>query len=135
MLDVAGINAVRPRSKVALRIEARAQAIDLADVGVDAVSIAFRDPRARSVEGAAREVARVTRIGGRIAILRLSGRGRARWPSSRAHIPRVVPRVGALISGGGVSTAALRRSSAFTPRALAAPWKWLKTRIKLLKVP
>ena len=115
MLDVAERKARSSKSKVALRV-GDAQAIDLADGTVDAVSMAFGIRNVPDRLKALREMARVTRAGGRIAILELSEpRQGTRAKLARFHIHEVVPRVGALISGGGGEYSYLQRSIAAFP--------------------
>ena len=77
-----------------------AQALEFADARFAAVTMAFgiRNVPDRAV--ALREMARVTRPGGRIAILELSTPRRGPIaPLARFHIQQMVPRMGALISG------------------------------------
>jgi len=67
---------------------------------VDAVSMAFGIRNVPDRGRALRELARVTRPGGRIAILELSEpRGGLLGPLARFHVHRVVPWLGALLSG------------------------------------
>ena len=85
------------------RIELRlgdAQALPLDDDSVDATTIAFGirnvPDRARALE----EMARVTRPEGRVAILELSEpRSGLLGPLARFHVHRVVPALGAWLSG------------------------------------
>ena len=115
MLDVAERKARSSKSKVALRV-GDAQAIDLADGTVDAVSMAFGIRNVPDRPKALREMARVTRAGGRIAILELSEPKQGTLAKlARFHIHEVVPRVGALISGGGGEYSYLQRSIAAFP--------------------
>ena len=97
------------RAKVAAaglaeRVELRqgdAEKLDgLAAHEFDAVSMAFGIRNVKDRERALREMARVTRPGGRIAILELSEPERG-WmsPVARWHVHRVVPWVGGLLSG------------------------------------
>jgi demethylmenaquinone methyltransferase / 2-methoxy-6-polyprenyl-1,4-benzoquinol methylase len=67
---------------------------------LDAVSMAFGIRNVRDRERALREMARVTRQGGRIAILELSepNEGLLR-PVARWHVHRLVPWLGGLLSG------------------------------------
>lgn len=122
MLDVAERKARSATGKVALRL-GDAQAIDLADASVDAVSMAFGIRNVPDRPKALREMARVTRPGGRIAILELSEPKQGTLAKlARFHIHEVVPRLGGLISGGGGEYAYLQRSiAAFpAPEAFAA---------------
>ncbi|MEZ4256242.1 MAG: bifunctional demethylmenaquinone methyltransferase/2-methoxy-6-polyprenyl-1,4-benzoquinol methylase UbiE [Polyangiales bacterium] len=66
----------------------------------DAVSIAFGIRNVPDRSKALREMARVTRKGGRVAILELSEPSSGvLGPLARFHIRQVVPRIGALVSG------------------------------------
>jgi demethylmenaquinone methyltransferase/2-methoxy-6-polyprenyl-1,4-benzoquinol methylase len=66
----------------------------------DAVSIAFGIRNFPDRPRALREIARVTRTGGRVAILELSEpRGGLLGPLARFHVHSVVPWLGGLISG------------------------------------
>jgi demethylmenaquinone methyltransferase/2-methoxy-6-polyprenyl-1,4-benzoquinol methylase len=115
MLDVAERKARSSQSEVALRL-GDAQAIDLADGSVDAVSIAFGIRNVPDRPKALREMARVTRPGGRIAILELSEPKQGVLARlARFHIHEVVPRVGAIVSGGGGEYSYLQRSIAAFP--------------------
>jgi demethylmenaquinone methyltransferase/2-methoxy-6-polyprenyl-1,4-benzoquinol methylase len=98
-----------------------AQAIDLPDASVDAVSIAFGIRNVADRPRALREMARVTRAGGRISILELSDPQRGPLAAlARFHIHRVVPRVGAAISSASVYRYLERSIAAFPqPEAFA----------------
>lgn len=134
MLDVAERKARSARSKVALRV-GDAQAIDLADGSVDAVSIAFGIRNVPDRSKALREMARVTRAGGRIAILELSEPRQGTLAKlARFHIHEVVPRVGALISGGGGEYAYLQRSIAAFPSPDAFAAQMSEAGIDVLEV-
>lgn len=129
MLEVADRKARAAGSKVAFRA-GDAQTIELADHSVDAISMAFGIRNVPDRARALREMARVTRPGGRVAILELSepargeGEGAAipgRAPSwaqgalsalARFHIHSVVPAVGGVISG--------RREYGYLQRSIAA---------------
>lgn len=77
-----------------------ARSIALDDAAVDGVSIAFGIRNVPDREVALREMARVTKPGGRVVILELSEpRGGVLGPLARFHVHEVVPRVGALLSG------------------------------------
>ncbi|MFO0761115.1 MAG: ubiquinone/menaquinone biosynthesis methyltransferase [Byssovorax sp.] len=100
-----------------------AQQIDLPDRSVDAISMAFGIRNVPDRPKALREMARVTRPGGRIAILELSepapGEGSSSsWAKSalsamaRFHIHAVVPAVGGLLSG--------KREYGYLQRSIAA---------------
>jgi demethylmenaquinone methyltransferase / 2-methoxy-6-polyprenyl-1,4-benzoquinol methylase len=112
------------RTKVAARgfaervelVSGDAQALPFEDAAFDAVSIAFgiRNVPDR-VRGLA-EMARVTRPGGRIAILELSEpRGGILGPLARFHVHTVVPYVGALLSGAQEYRYLQRSIAAFPP--------------------
>ncbi len=85
------------------RVELRvgdAQALDLPDGSVDGVTMAFGIRNVPDRPKALREMARVTRPGGRIAILELSEpRHGVLGALARFHIHTVVPTVGGAISG------------------------------------
>jgi len=85
------------------RIELRegdAQAIELPDRSVDAVTMAFGIRNVPDRPRALREMARVTRDRGRIAILELSEpRAGAMGALARFYVRGVVPRVGGTLSG------------------------------------
>jgi len=77
-----------------------AQAIELADASVDGVCIAFGIRNVPDRGLALREMARVCKPGGRVAILELGEPRRGVIaPLARFHIRHVVPRLGALLSG------------------------------------
>lgn len=85
------------------RIELRrgdAEALPLADASVDGVIIAFGIRNVPDRVRAFREMARVTRRGGRIVILELNEpRSGPLAPLVRFHVHQVVPRIGAWLSG------------------------------------
>jgi demethylmenaquinone methyltransferase/2-methoxy-6-polyprenyl-1,4-benzoquinol methylase len=85
------------------RVELRAgdaERLDLADRSVDAISMAFGIRNVPDRARALREMARVTRPGGRIAILELcEPRGGLMGRLARLHIHTLVPAVGGAISG------------------------------------
>ncbi|RYZ07966.1 MAG: bifunctional demethylmenaquinone methyltransferase/2-methoxy-6-polyprenyl-1,4-benzoquinol methylase UbiE [Myxococcales bacterium] len=77
-----------------------AQRLDFPDRSFDGVSIAFGIRNVPDRLQGLREMARVTKAGGRIAILELSEpRGGLLGPLARFHVHSVVPAVGALLSG------------------------------------
>ena len=90
------------RAGVTDRVELRpgdAQALDCADDSFDAVCMGFGIRNVPDREQALREIARVTRPGGRVAILELSEpRSGLLGPIARFHVHTVVPRLGALLS-------------------------------------
>jgi demethylmenaquinone methyltransferase / 2-methoxy-6-polyprenyl-1,4-benzoquinol methylase len=72
----------------------------VASASFDGVSMAFGIRNVRDRASALREFARVTRPGGRVAILELSEpRGGLLGPLARWHVHSVVPWLGALLSG------------------------------------
>jgi demethylmenaquinone methyltransferase/2-methoxy-6-polyprenyl-1,4-benzoquinol methylase len=76
------------------------EALPFADGVFDAVTIAFGIRNCTDRAQAIREMKRVTRPGGRIAILELGEpRGGIMAPMARFHIHQVIPRLGAWISG------------------------------------
>ncbi|MFN7699866.1 MAG: ubiquinone/menaquinone biosynthesis methyltransferase [Deltaproteobacteria bacterium] len=77
-----------------------AQSIALPDQSVDAVTISFGIRNVPDRELALREMARVTREGGIVAVLELGEpRQGLLGPFARVHIRHVVPQLGALLSG------------------------------------
>ena len=80
--------------------EGDAQALAFEDDSFDATCIAFGIRNVPDREAALREMARVTRPGGRVAILELT-EPRVGWlsPVARFHVHKVIPRLGALLSG------------------------------------
>lgn len=85
--------------RVELR-EGDAQALDLPDRSVDAITMAFGIRNVPDRPRALREMARVTKDGGRIAILELSEpREGAMGALARFYVRGVVPRVGGTLSG------------------------------------
>jgi demethylmenaquinone methyltransferase / 2-methoxy-6-polyprenyl-1,4-benzoquinol methylase len=101
MLDVGKtkIAAKALDSRISLEV-GDAERIDAEDASFDGVSIAFGIRNVPDRAKALREMARVTRPGGRVAILELSEpRGGVLGPLARFHIHTVVPTIGALLSG------------------------------------
>src|SRR5262245_35977717 len=83
---------------------------------VDAVSMAFGIRNVPDRGRALRELARITRPGGRIAILELSEpRGGLMGPLARFHVHQVVPWLGALLSGAREYRYLQRSIAAFPP--------------------
>lgn len=77
-----------------------AQALKLESRSVDGVCIAFGIRNVPDRLQGLREMARVTKAGGRVAILELSEpRGGVLGPLARFHVHNVVPAIGALLSG------------------------------------
>lgn len=94
-----------------------AQALELEDASVDAISMAFGIRNVPDRPKALREMARVTKKGGRIAILELSEpRGGVLQRLARFHIRSVVPRIGAAISGAAEYRYLQQSIAAFPPK-------------------
>lgn len=99
-------------------VQGDAQALPFADASFHSVCIAFGIRNVPDRALALREMARVTRPGGRIAILELSEpRGGLMGAMARFHIHTVVPYVGALLSGVKEYQYLQRSISAFPPAA------------------
>ena len=101
MLEVGRLKVARAglADRISL-VEGDAQALPFPDGTFDGVCMAFGIRNVPDRARALREVARVTRAGGRIAVLELSEpRGGVMGALARFHVHRVVPAVGALLSG------------------------------------
>ncbi len=86
------------------------------DASVDAVTIAFGIRNVPDRAKALREMARVTRPGGVVAVLELGEpRSGVLGPFARFHIHHVVPRIGALLSGAKEYRYLQRSIAAFPP--------------------
>jgi demethylmenaquinone methyltransferase/2-methoxy-6-polyprenyl-1,4-benzoquinol methylase len=97
-------------------VEGTAEALPFEDDSFDAVTIAFGIRNVPDRERALFEMARVTRPGGRIAILELSEpRGSLVAPFARFHVHTVVPWIGALLSGQKEYRYLQRSIAAFPP--------------------
>ncbi len=122
MLDVG--RAKLKRASLERRIElvqGDAQALPFADATFDAVCIAFGIRNVPDRGRALREMARVTRPGGRVAILELSEpRGGLMGALARFHVHSVVPYVGALLSGDKEYEYLQRSIAAFPPASAFA---------------
>ena len=95
-----------------------AQALKFPDRTFDGVSIAFGIRNVPNRLQGLREMARVTKAGGRVAILELSEpRGGVLGPLARFHVHSVVPAVGALLSGRKEYRYLQRSIAAFPPAA------------------
>jgi demethylmenaquinone methyltransferase/2-methoxy-6-polyprenyl-1,4-benzoquinol methylase len=93
-----------------------AEAVPLDDASVDAVSMAFGIRNVPDRPRALREMARVTRPGGRVAILELGEPRRGVLGAlARFHVHAVVPRLGALLSGAAEYAYLQRSIAAFPP--------------------
>jgi demethylmenaquinone methyltransferase/2-methoxy-6-polyprenyl-1,4-benzoquinol methylase len=120
MLDVA-VEKARPLGDRIRFAVGDAQAIDLSDGSVDAVSIAFGIRNVEDRPRALREMARVTRAGGRVAVLELCEPERGALAAlARFHIHEVVPRVGGAVSGSAEYAYLQRSIAAFPPPRLFA---------------
>ncbi len=107
-----------PAARVTLQ-EGDAQHLPLANCSMDAATIAFGIRNVPDRGAALRELARVVRPGGRIAILELGEPRHGLFASAaRFHTHHVVPRLGALLSGAR-EYAYLQRSIAAFPSAEA----------------
>jgi demethylmenaquinone methyltransferase/2-methoxy-6-polyprenyl-1,4-benzoquinol methylase len=76
-----------------------AQSLPFEPASFDGVTIAFGIRNVPDRARALREMARVTRPGGRVAILELSEPDGVLGPLARFHVHTVVPTLGALLSG------------------------------------
>jgi demethylmenaquinone methyltransferase / 2-methoxy-6-polyprenyl-1,4-benzoquinol methylase len=117
MLDVAAKKVARAglEGQIDLRL-GDAQRIDLEDASVDAISMAFGIRNVPDRPRALREMARVTKKGGRIAILELSEpKSGVLSRLARFHIRSVVPRIGAAISGAAEYRYLQESIAAFPP--------------------
>lgn len=99
MIAVGDKKVARLDGRVELRL-GDAQALDFPDASFDAVTIAFGIRNVPDRAAGLREMARVCKPGGRVAILELGEpRKGVIAPLARFHIRHVVPRLGALLSG------------------------------------
>jgi demethylmenaquinone methyltransferase/2-methoxy-6-polyprenyl-1,4-benzoquinol methylase len=101
MLEV-GVDKVA-RSGLADRVELQAgdaQALPYEDDSFDGCCIAFGIRNVPDRSAALAEMARVTKPGGRIAVLEL-GEPSVGWlsPIARFHVRKVIPRIGGMLSG------------------------------------
>jgi len=97
-------------------VEGDAERLPFPDGSFDGVCIAFGIRNVPDRACALREMARVTRPGGRIAILELSEpAGGILGPLARFHIRTVVPTVGAWLSGAGEYRYLQESIAAFPP--------------------
>jgi len=93
-----------------------AQALKFPDNSFDGLCIAFGIRNVPDRLQGLREMARVTRPGGRVAILELSEpRGGVLGPLARFHVHSVVPAVGALLSGAKEYRYLQKSIAAFPP--------------------
>jgi len=102
-------------------VEGDAEALPFADDSFDGVSIAFGIRNVPDRARALAEMARVTRPAGRIAILELGEpRGSVLGPLARFHVHRVVPTLGAWLSGASEYRYLERSIAAFPPAEVFA---------------
>lgn len=93
-----------------------AEKLDAPDASVDGVSIAFGIRNVPDRARALREMARVTKPGGRVAILELAEpRSGIMATMARFHIHTVVPTVGGWLSGRGAYDYLQKSIAAFPP--------------------
>jgi demethylmenaquinone methyltransferase/2-methoxy-6-polyprenyl-1,4-benzoquinol methylase len=119
MLDVgqAKVAAANLSERIEL-IEGDAEKLPFEDDSFDGVTIAFGIRNVPNRGAALREMARVTKSGGRVVILELSEpTGGIFGPLARFHIHTVVPRVGALLSGAREYLYLQESIAAFPPPA------------------
>jgi demethylmenaquinone methyltransferase / 2-methoxy-6-polyprenyl-1,4-benzoquinol methylase len=91
--------------------------LPLEDRRFDACAVAFGIRNAADRPRALAEMVRVTRPGGRIVVLELSEPRGALGPLARFHVHRVVPALGALLSGAREYRYLERSIAAFPPPA------------------
>jgi demethylmenaquinone methyltransferase/2-methoxy-6-polyprenyl-1,4-benzoquinol methylase len=124
MLEVARTKVARAglQDRVELRVGNAEDLSDFADASFDAVSMAFGIRNVPNRGRALAEMARVTRPGGRIAILELSEpRGGVMGPLARLHVHQIVPWLGGLLSGSREYRYLQQSIAAFpTPEVFAA---------------
>jgi demethylmenaquinone methyltransferase/2-methoxy-6-polyprenyl-1,4-benzoquinol methylase len=112
MLAIAAQKVARRGLHVEL-VQGDAQALPQASCSIDAATIAFGIRNVPDRPKALRELARVTRPGGRIGVLELSEPRRGVLASAaRFHTHHLVPRIGALLSG--------KREYAYLQKSVAA---------------
>jgi demethylmenaquinone methyltransferase/2-methoxy-6-polyprenyl-1,4-benzoquinol methylase len=105
------------RERVEL-VEGDGQALPFDDAHFDAVTIAFGIRNVPDRALALREMARVTRPGGRVAVLELAEpRGGLTAPAARLYVHRVVPILGRLLSGRAAYEYLQASIGAFPPAA------------------
>lgn len=112
-----------------------AQALEFADASFDGVSIAFGIRNVPDRARALKEMARVTKPGGRVAVLELSEpeSGGLLGPLARFHVHTLVPWLGALISGAA-EYRYLQRSIAAFPSAAEFAELMQKQGLQILRV-
>ena len=117
MLDIARtkVEKLGLLSRVEL-VNGDAESLPFADASFDGVCIAFGILNVPDRERALREMARVVKPGGHVAVLELSEpRGGILAPLARFHVHTVVPYVGALLSGAPEYRYLQRSIAAFPP--------------------
>ncbi|MSP16286.1 MAG: bifunctional demethylmenaquinone methyltransferase/2-methoxy-6-polyprenyl-1,4-benzoquinol methylase UbiE [Myxococcales bacterium] len=117
MLEVGRAKVARARHAERCTLEAGdAQALRFADASFDACTMAFGIRNVPDRPRALAEIARVLRPGGRVAILELSEPRRGLLgPLARFHIQKLVPALGALLSGAREYRYLQRSIAAFPP--------------------
>lgn len=117
MLEI-GLRKVRAR-RLEHRVELRlgqAESVDLPDRSFDAITMAFGIRNVPDRDRALREMARLGRPGAPIAILELGEPRASPWSRlASLHIHRLVPAVGALLSGARAYRYLARSIAAFPP--------------------
>jgi demethylmenaquinone methyltransferase / 2-methoxy-6-polyprenyl-1,4-benzoquinol methylase len=112
----AKVEAAGLAERVTLQTGSAEDLSSFADGSVDAVSMAFGIRNVPDRPRALRELARVTRPGGRIAILELSEpRSGILGPLARLHVHQIVPWVGGLLSGAREYRYLQKSIAAFPP--------------------
>ena len=109
------VDAARLAERVELRRGDAERLDDVASASFDAVSMAFGIRNVPDRPRALAELCRVTRRGGRVAILELSEPRGVLGPLARWHVHRVVPWLGALLSGAKEYNYLQRSIAAFPP--------------------
>ncbi len=117
MLEVGQVKVARAKLEARVElVQGDAQALPFESKSFDSVCIAFGIRNVPDRGKALREMARVTRSGGRIAILELSEpRSGLLGALARFHIHTIVPYVGALLSGDKEYQYLQRSIAAFPP--------------------
>jgi demethylmenaquinone methyltransferase/2-methoxy-6-polyprenyl-1,4-benzoquinol methylase len=111
----AKVDAAELGARVSL-VEGDAEALPFDDSSFDGISMAFGIRNVKDRPRALREMARVVRRGGRVAILELSEpRGGPMAALARLHVHEIVPRLGALLSGAAEYRYLQRSIAAFPP--------------------
>lgn len=117
----AKVEAAGLASRISLEVGQAEDLASIASQSVDAVSMAFGIRNVPDRPRALRELARVTRPGGRIAILELSEPpGGLLGALARLHVHQIVPWVGGLLSGAREYRYLQRSIAAFPPPTVFA---------------